>query len=148
MRNIQTVQLLQERKHSRDETICGNTVVSAITLLLCSNCCGNYLRAETVQGRKLFAGIQYLNSPSPCAKLQLRKKGHHWYRSSQFWHRVVLQLEQNQSKYELRRVSHHFLKMLHLYSPYNLDNNNSLVLTVSRSLRLPEGGLCFKNWVK
>ena len=34
-------------------------LVSAITLLLCSKCCGNYLRAETIQGRKLFAEIRY-----------------------------------------------------------------------------------------
>ena len=33
-------------------------IVSAITLLLCSKCCGNYLRVETIQGRKLFAEIR------------------------------------------------------------------------------------------
>ena len=35
-------------------------VVSAITLLLSSKCCGNYLRAKTIQGRKLFAEIRYI----------------------------------------------------------------------------------------
>ena len=34
-------------------------IVSAITLLLCSKCCKNYLRTETIQGRKLFAEIWY-----------------------------------------------------------------------------------------
>ena len=33
-------------------------VDSAITLLLCSICCRNYLRAETIQGLKLFAEIR------------------------------------------------------------------------------------------
>ena len=35
-------------------------IVSSITLFLCSKCCGNYLRAETIQGQKLFVEIQYL----------------------------------------------------------------------------------------
>ena len=34
------------------------SLVSAITLLLCSKCCGNYLRAETLQGRKLLTEIR------------------------------------------------------------------------------------------
>ena len=32
-------------------------IVFKITLLLCSKCCKNYLRAETIQGRKLFTEI-------------------------------------------------------------------------------------------
>ena len=35
-------------------------IVSAITLLLCSKCCRHYLRAETIQGQKLFVEIRYL----------------------------------------------------------------------------------------
>ena len=33
-------------------------MVSAITLFLCSKCCGNYLTVETIQGRTLFAEIR------------------------------------------------------------------------------------------
>ena len=35
-------------------------IVSAITLLLCSKCCGNYLRAETIQGWKLLYNVRDL----------------------------------------------------------------------------------------
>ena len=34
-------------------------IVAAITLLLCSKCCRNYLRAETIYERKLLAKILY-----------------------------------------------------------------------------------------
>ena len=44
-------------------------IVSTIPLLLCSKYCGNYLRAETIQGWKLFAEIRY-------TKIHLQKKIH------------------------------------------------------------------------
>ena len=36
-------------------------IVSAVTLLLCSKCCGNCLRVETIHAQKLFREIRYLD---------------------------------------------------------------------------------------
>ena len=50
-------------------------VVPAITLFLCSECCRNYLRADTIQGQKLFAEIFMSMNLTTMCMIQVDRRG-------------------------------------------------------------------------